>query len=98
METGKNQEKEDLNDEFKTHLENEHVSHDDWDNDTYGHIANPENLRKKNEPDQDHIEHVQNEAGEKSASEALKNVNLSDNDDVASRNSNNDKGIGGKSI
>ena len=100
MKTGKNQEKEKLNDEFKNHLEKGNTNHDDWDNDTYGHIVNPENLKKKNEPEQNHKDYVEKEfeAEEKSASDNLKNVNLSGNDDVASRNSNKEKGLGGKSI
>lgn len=87
MNTGNNQEEENLNAESKKHLEND--NHREWDNDTYGHITNPEALRKKNEPQ--HQDDINIDASEK-----LKNENITANDDVASRNQNEDKGIGGK--
>ncbi|KQR65217.1 hypothetical protein [Pedobacter sp. Leaf176] len=68
---------------------NQGKNDDQWDNDTYGHIADPDSLKKKNEP-QNHDEENVN------ASEKLKNQNIASGDEIASRNRNEDKGIGGK--
>ncbi|RNL51294.1 hypothetical protein [Pedobacter jejuensis] len=88
METNSN-EKQSLN--FDTHIE--------WDNDTYGHILNPELLKKKNEPNEEHLDFIEkDESGaDLETSEKLKNINLS-NDDVSSRNDNQEKGLGGKKL
>ncbi|MCZ4225515.1 hypothetical protein [Pedobacter rhodius] len=62
---------------------------DNWDNDTYGHITDPDAIKKKNEPQHEGNENID-------ASEKLKNENIIADDDVAARNKNEDKGVGGQ--
>ncbi|GGI22165.1 hypothetical protein [Pedobacter mendelii] len=99
MNRGKNQSEENLKEDASQHLSSENQG--EWDNDTYGHIENLDLIKKKNEPDEKH-QHFLNEQQEKNdeldASSKLKNINLVINDDVSSRNENQDKGIGGKII
>lgn len=69
----------------------ESKSDDHWDNDTYGHINEPDLLKKKNEPQNKEDENI-------NISEKLKNQNIAAGDEIASRNKNEDKGIGGKEV
>lgn len=68
---------------------NERKNDDHLDNDTFGHISDPELLNKKNDPQNHDDENV-------NASEKLKNQNIAAGDEIASRNRNEDKGVGGK--
>ncbi|MFC4212921.1 hypothetical protein ACFOWA_17120 [Pedobacter lithocola] len=73
-------------------------NHIEWDNDTYGHL-NPELLKKKNEPEEAHLEFIENDeaSADLETSKKLKNINLASND-IASRNDDQEKGVGGKPL
>ena len=73
-------------------------THIEWDNDTHGHL-NPGLLKKKNEPNEEHLDFIErNESGaDLETSEKLKNINLS-NDEVSARNDNQEKGLRGKEL
>ncbi|WP_316827398.1 hypothetical protein [Pedobacter miscanthi] len=66
----------------------------DWDNGeaTYGHKRT--DFKRKDQPDEAHLEKTEN-AGEHDVNTALKNANLSQNDDIGSRNKEANKGLKG---
>lgn len=71
----------------------------EWDNGdpTYGHAINPSGFKRKNEPDEEHLKDIE-ELSKLDVNEELKNSNLSKDSDVGNRNSEDEKGVGGKSL
>ncbi|WP_231459137.1 MULTISPECIES: hypothetical protein [unclassified Pedobacter] len=67
----------------------EHKANIDLDNDTYGHSSNNEAFKRKDEPAHDGEDNID-------ASGKLKDKNLTESDDLSSRNKGENKGIGGK--
>ena len=68
----------------------------DWDNGeaTYGHKRN--DFKRKDEPDETHL--AKADADSQNINKALKNANFSQNEDIANRNKDADKGIRGKDL
>jgi hypothetical protein len=70
----------------------------EWDNDdaTYGHAVSDSPFRRKNTPDENHLSKL--EENDQDVNGNLKNVNLSESDNPDHRNSNQEKGLGGKDL
>lgn len=83
--------------EMKNHLNNENVNQSDWDNDTYGHSPDASAFKRKNEPDEKHIEYLKDISDDSAidSSKELKNINLA-NGDLSGESADNEKGLGGK--
>ena len=77
----------------------ENQNHQNWDNDTYGHSPDESLFKRKNEPDEKHIEKLRYPSDEENveASKELKNLNIS-NGDISGNSAENEKGIGGKTL
>ncbi|PWS27024.1 hypothetical protein DHW03_13480 [Pedobacter yonginense] len=71
----------------------------EWDNGepTYGHAVNPSSIKRKDAPSEDHLKNIE-EADATNIISDLKNVNLTNDSDLGGRNSDEEKGIGGKSL
>jgi len=69
----------------------------EWDNGeaTYGHTISDSEFKRKNTPSKDHISNTENETN---TIDNLKNENLSQGEDIGSRNSIDEKGLGGKDL
>jgi len=63
---------------------------------TYGHTISDSPFKRKNVPDEDHMAKV-NDA-EEDVNKNLTNTNLSEGEDLANRNADEDKGLGGKDL
>ncbi|GGE53540.1 hypothetical protein EV200_102445 [Pedobacter psychrotolerans] len=70
----------------------------EWDNGeaTYGHAITDSPFRRKNVPDENHLSKL--EEHDHDVNEELKNINLSNNNDPSNRNSDQEKGLGGKDL
>lgn len=66
----------------------------DWDNGeaTYGHKRS--DFKRKDQPDEAHL--AKTEGAGHNINHELKNANLSQNEDIANRNKESDKGISGQ--
>lgn len=76
--------------------EQDHLKGIEHDNDTYGHSERP--FIRKDEPDENHQEQGTELSNKLENSEKLKNINLSAGEDIGIRNTDEDKGIGGKNL
>jgi|GEM_PF-1358153 len=87
------------NDEAQNHLNSENENQAEWDNDTYGHSPDTSAFKRKNEPDQKHLEHLKDISDDSNinSSARLKNRNLSD-EDLSGSSVDNEKGLGGKQL
>jgi len=70
----------------------------EWDNGeaTYGHSITESPFKRKNIPTPSHLAKVDQADGD--VNENLKNLNFANDEDPANRNSNNEKGLGGKDL
>ena len=70
----------------------------EWDNGeaTYGHSITESPFKRKNIPTPSHLAEVDQADGD--VNENLKNLNFANDEDPANRNSNNEKGLGGKDL
>ncbi|WP_316831306.1 hypothetical protein [Pedobacter aquatilis] len=68
------------------------------DNDTYGHSPDASAFKRKDEPDEAHIDHLKSITNHEAinSSPELKNINLS-KEDLSQGSASKEKGIGGKS-
>jgi len=69
----------------------------EWDNGeaTYGHKR--ADFKRKDQPDETHLAQSENDP-EHNINQALKNANLSQNEDIGNRNKEKNKGISGKDL
>ena len=84
-----NREDQDINKSKSVDSSNKLEISGDLDNDTYGHSSDPDAFKKKNAPEHATEENV-------NASSKLKDGNIIKNDDLASRNKSEEKGLKGK--
>jgi len=70
----------------------------EWDNGeaTYGHAISDSPFKRKNIPDENHLSKL--EESDRDVNEELKNINLSSSEDPSIRNSDQEKGLGGKDL
>ncbi|RDC57481.1 hypothetical protein DU508_10045 [Pedobacter chinensis] len=71
----------------------------EWDKGevTYGHSVTHSEFKRKNLPSEEHIAKAE-EGNDSKIIDDLKNANLSQGEDIGNRNSDEEKGIGGKDL